>query len=184
MNYVNLNDCMTGSGEIGSWIEFLYMGFVVVAGVRFLSRLKYQWLLFGPLCGFVGSQTPINVEEGFVGGAHMATGNPICPFSSWGKIFTCSFLPVVKHLYPSECAWVGWFVFLKKWWFALKQKSRVEVSPDSLRHWVDCCWTPRETSEMQERAHVLLQQLGGGCVDASESGVWWWDIARTTRAPW
>lgn len=63
---------------------------------------KHQWLLIDPLCGFVGSQTQINLEDGSVGGTNMATGNPVCPFSSVGKTFKHLFLPVVKHFYQPE----------------------------------------------------------------------------------
>lgn len=80
---------------------------------------KNQWLLTDPLRGFVGSQTQTNPEEVFPGGTTIATGNPVCLFGSLGKIFTCLFLPVVKR-YQSEFGWVGWFAFLKKWWYVLK----------------------------------------------------------------
>lgn len=78
----------------------------------------------------------------------MATGNPVCPFSSVGKIFKHLFLPVVKHFYQSEFGYFLVFFSLRSSGLPQKQKLWVKVLSNSLMH-QDYCWNPIGTSEMQ-----------------------------------
>lgn len=79
----------------------------------------------------------------------MATGNPVCPFRSSGKIFKYLCLPVVKHFYQSEFGWDFFFSPLRSSDLPQNQKLWVEESSCSLMHWVDYCWNPIGTSGMQ-----------------------------------